>query len=52
MSTDTADSAFSSEGLHYATVNFPDRRPWETQPLKETQEDYAEVKFYRGCPGL
>lgn len=42
----------SPDGLHYATVNFPGLRPWETQQSKETHEDYAEVKFYRGSLGL
>ncbi|KAM6154440.1 sialic acid-binding Ig-like lectin 10 [Erethizon dorsatum] len=46
------DSEISPEGLHYATVNFPGLGPWGTQPPKGTHEDYAEIKFYRGSPGL
>ncbi|XP_013364293.1 PREDICTED: sialic acid-binding Ig-like lectin 10 [Chinchilla lanigera] len=51
-STGTPDSETSPEELHYATINFPGLRPWQTQPPKGTHQDYAEIKFYHGSPGL
>ncbi|XP_021101698.1 sialic acid-binding Ig-like lectin 10 isoform X2 [Heterocephalus glaber] len=51
-STSTKDSEISPGGLHYATITFPGLRPQENQQPTVTHEDYTEIKFYRGSPGL
>ncbi|XP_037675243.1 sialic acid-binding Ig-like lectin 10 isoform X2 [Choloepus didactylus] len=44
--TQAPESETSSEELHYAVLNFPGLRQWETQA------EYAEVKFHRGSAEL
>uniref|UniRef100_A0A8C0DL54 Ig-like domain-containing protein n=1 Tax=Balaenoptera musculus TaxID=9771 RepID=A0A8C0DL54_BALMU len=40
------ESENNQEELHYAVLNFPGLRPWDTQRLKDTHPEYAEIQFH------
>nr|XP_019573823.1 PREDICTED: sialic acid-binding Ig-like lectin 10 isoform X1 [Rhinolophus sinicus] len=39
-------SGDNEEELHYAALNFPGRRPRETQESEDTGSEYAEIRFH------
>ncbi|KAB1273761.1 Sialic acid-binding Ig-like lectin 10 [Camelus dromedarius] len=45
-STQDADYENNQEELHYAVLNFPGHRPWETQGSKDAHSDYAEIQLH------
>nr|KAF6411723.1 sialic acid binding Ig like lectin 10 [Rousettus aegyptiacus] len=40
------ESRNEQEELHYAALNFPGLRPWETQESKDAGSEYAEIRFH------
>ncbi|XP_011382888.1 sialic acid-binding Ig-like lectin 10 [Pteropus vampyrus] len=40
------ESKNEQEEIHYAALNFPGLRPWETQESQETNSEYAEIRFH------
>ncbi|XP_072824673.1 sialic acid-binding Ig-like lectin 10 isoform X4 [Vicugna pacos] len=45
-STQDAEYENNQEELHYAVLNFPGHRPWETQGSKDAHSDYAEIQLH------
>ncbi|XP_067575137.1 sialic acid-binding Ig-like lectin 10 isoform X3 [Pseudorca crassidens] len=40
------ESENNQEETHYAVLNFPGLRPWDTQRPKGTHSEYAEIQFH------
>ncbi|XP_012394834.1 sialic acid-binding Ig-like lectin 10 isoform X1 [Orcinus orca] len=40
------ESESNQEETHYAVLNFPGLRPWDTQRPKGTHSEYAEIQFH------
>ncbi|XP_065754818.1 sialic acid-binding Ig-like lectin 10 isoform X2 [Phocoena phocoena] len=45
-STQAPESENNQEETHYAVLNFPGLRPWNTQRPKDTHPEYAEIQFH------